>query len=235
MTRQVKKPNIRKNEILDTARKFFFRNGYDQTSIQDIIDDLGIAKGTFYHYFTSKTDLLNKLTDRTTNEIYSSLKPIVESDMDAIEKFNKLFIAATAVKVANIDVMVIMLKVLFKDENTIIREKMYRNAVIKTTPLYTDIIKQGIKQGFFDTQFPEDTAEIIVQLGTRWNETICRILLRKHDDPQELTQLLVNKIKVYQDAIEGILGAPKGSIKIYVPGEYESIVKKFHEKLKEEK
>ena len=149
MTREVKRPEIRKNEILDAARKFFFQKGFNQTSVQDIINELGIAKGTFYHYFTSKIDLLDKLTDRTTNEMYVSLKPIVESDTNATEKFNKISKAASAMKMANIDVFVVIIKVLFKDENTIIREKMYRNSVKKTIPLYSTIIKQGIAEGIF--------------------------------------------------------------------------------------
>jgi len=51
MTRVVKKPDVRKNEILDAAQDFFFRKGYESTTIQDILDKLSIAKGTFYYYF----------------------------------------------------------------------------------------------------------------------------------------------------------------------------------------
>ena len=52
----------RKNEIFDCAGELFYTEGYEKTSIQQIIDKLGIAKGTFYHYFSSKFDLLNQLT-----------------------------------------------------------------------------------------------------------------------------------------------------------------------------
>jgi len=234
MTRQVKRPEIRKNEILNVARKFFFQKGFDQTSVQDIIDALGIAKGTFYHYFRSKTDLLDKLTDRTTNEIYVSLKPIVESDMTATDKFNKIFKAASAVTMVNIDVFVVIIKVLFKDENTIIREKMHRNTVKKTTPLYSTIIKQGIAEGIFDVQSPEDVAEILIQIGTNLDETVCRLFLTEREDPDHLVRTMVNKIKIYQNAIERILAAPKGSIQFYIPGEYENMVREFYKKLKED-
>ncbi len=125
MTREIKRPKIRKNEILDAAQKFFFQKGYEKTSIQDIINNLGIAKGTFYHYFTSKMDLLDKLSDRTTSGISAAIKPIVDSDMDAIAKFNRFFREAAAIKMSRIDVLTVILKVIFKDENIIIREKMY--------------------------------------------------------------------------------------------------------------
>lgn len=234
MTREVKKPEIRKNEIIDAARKFFFQKGFDQTSVQDIIDALGIAKGTFYHYFTSKIDLLDKLTDRTTNEIFISLKPIVESDMNATDKFNKIFKAASTMKMANIDVFVVIIKVLFKDENTIIREKMYRNSVKKTMPLYSTIIRQGIAEGIFDVQSPDDVAEILIQIGTNLNETICRLFLAEREDPDHLVRTMVSKIKIHQDIIERILAAPKGSIRLYIPGEYENMIREFYKKLKED-
>ena len=235
MTRLVKKPAIRRNEILDTAQKFFFQKGFNQTSIQDIIDELGIAKGTFYHYFASKIDLLDKLTDRATSEIYASIKPIVDSNLDAIEKFNTTFKTASTLKMANIDIFVLIVRVLFNDENTIIREKMYRNSVKKTTPLYAKIIRQGVNQGIFHVESPDDVAEIMIQIGTNLNEIICRLLINENMNEEILVQTTVRKLKIYQESIERILGASKGSIHFYIPGEYENMVRAFYRKIKEQK
>jgi len=233
MTREVKKPEIRKNEILDAARKFFFQKGYEQTSIQDIIDDLSIAKGTFYHYFTSKLDLLDQLIDRTTSEICSSLKPILNMDMNAIEKFNKLFRAATAIKMQKLDVFLVMLKVMFRDENTIIRVKMYRRMVEKNKPLFSSIIEQGIKEGVFNAPYPDDTAELLMQMGAGLNEMICRLFIREEKDSDHLIQVMESKIKLYQDAMERILGAPQGSFQVYIPEDYGDILTMFYKKLRE--
>ena len=220
MTREVKQPEIRKNEILDAAQQFFFQKGYEQTSIQDIIDNLGIAKGTFYYYFTSKMDLLDKLVDRATSEITAALKQIVDSHMNAIEKFNNFFRTATVMKMQKIDVFLLMLNVMFKDENTIIRVKMYRRMVEKNVPLFSVIIKQGIEEGVFHTSFPDDIAELLMQIGTALNETVCRLLIGKDENPDHLIKMLETKIRLYQDAMERILGAPQGSLKIYVPKDY---------------
>jgi AcrR family transcriptional regulator len=235
MTRQVKKPEVRKNEILDTAQKFFFQKGYEQTSIQDIIDDLGIAKGTFYHYFTSKIDMLDQLVDRTTTEISTALKKIIASDMNAIEKFNTFFRAATVMKMQKLDVFLVMLKVMFKDENTIIRVKMYRRMVEKSAPLFSAVIKQGIEEGIFNSQFPDDVAELLMQVGTALNETVCRLLIKKDEDSDYLIKMIQTKIKLYQDAMERILGAPQGSLQVYVPQDYGDIVTLFYQKLREDK
>jgi len=232
MSRIVKKPEVRKNEILDAARKFFFQKGYKQTTIQDIIDELGIAKGTFYYYFTSKLDLLDKLIDRTTSEISASLRPILKMDINAIEKFNKIFQTATIVKMQKIDVLLVMLKVMFTDENTIIRVKMYRRMVEKNKVLYSSIIKQGIKEGVFNTSYPDDAAELLMQIGTGLNETICRMFIQENKGPDHLIQMMASKIKLYQDAMERILGAPQGSLQVYIPEDYEEMVKLFYNKLR---
>jgi AcrR family transcriptional regulator len=61
MTRTVKEPDIRRAELLDAAQKLFYAKGYEKTPVQDNIDRVGVAKGTFYHYFGSKVELLDEL------------------------------------------------------------------------------------------------------------------------------------------------------------------------------
>jgi AcrR family transcriptional regulator len=225
MTRVVKKPEVRRDEILDAARKSFFERGYDQTTIQTIIGELGIAKGTFYHYFRSKMDLLDELTDRVTSEISRGLTRVLNSDMDAIDKFNAIFRAGTALKAANIDLFVVLLRVLFRDENTIIREKMYRRIVEKNTPLFSEVIRQGTREGLFDTHNSDDVAQMILQIGKDLNETVSRLLLAEDKKPEHLVRVIRRKVKLYEDAIERILGAPPGSIKVYLANEFENMVR----------
>ena len=52
-----KYPEITEARILDTATKLFLANGWEQTTIQDIVDELGdMTRGAFYHHFKSKAD-----------------------------------------------------------------------------------------------------------------------------------------------------------------------------------
>lgn len=52
--RVTKEPEVRKQEILDTALKLFGENGYEKTSITDIAKAIGVAQGLCYRYFPSK-------------------------------------------------------------------------------------------------------------------------------------------------------------------------------------
>ena len=69
MARITKEYYERKNEILDAAQELFLTQGYEKTSVDNIIKKVGVAKGTFYYYFKSKEDLLDKLVKRMTDKI----------------------------------------------------------------------------------------------------------------------------------------------------------------------
>ena len=77
MTRIVKEHTVRRNEILDVAQRLVTTRGYEQMTIQDILDELQIAKGTLYHYFDSKRALLEALIERAQGEIEQMLIPLV--------------------------------------------------------------------------------------------------------------------------------------------------------------
>ncbi len=223
MVRIVKEHNVRKNEILDTARKFFYQKGYDKTVIQDILDELGIAKGTFYHYFKSKIALLDALIDKVTDETVAAVKPIIDSEANAIEKFNALFRTVGSTKMENIEVMLIMLRIFYQDENAIIRDKMIKKEIEKIAPLFSIIIKQGVKEGLFNTPYPDDVGEIILQMGKNLHGIVDKSILEAHENPDYLKKnpdylkVIKRKQELYVNAIERLLGAHEGAIEIYHP------------------
>ncbi len=77
MARIVKEHAVRRNEILDVAQRLVNTKGYEQMTIQDILDDLQISKGAFYHYFDSKQALLEAIIERMVDEVEQLLLPII--------------------------------------------------------------------------------------------------------------------------------------------------------------
>ncbi len=234
MTRIVKKPDVRKNEILDAAQTFFFEKGYENTTIQDIIDSLNIAKGTFYHYFKSKSELLDALVERTTDQMTREFNTALEADQNAIEKFNNLFRAGSAYKRSNIDVFVVLLKVLYRDENTLMRTRMFQRVVEKAGPQFAEIIKQGIKEKLFNTSDPEEIAEMLIKLGQNLNEKICNLLLDQTRTPEQLCTIIERKTRLYEAVMERILGAPRESIEVFIADDYRAMVKYLTDRIREE-
>src|SRR4030042_1837714 len=87
LSRIVKKPDERKLEIINTAEKLFMKKGYNKTAVDEIIKKIGIAKGTFYHHFKSKEEVLESLVDKTLKSIIEKAKDIAANkSLDAIEK-----------------------------------------------------------------------------------------------------------------------------------------------------
>lgn len=71
-----------KSRIVKSAWNLFYKNGYDDTTVEDIITASKTSKGTFYHYFKSKEGLLNTLSylfDEKYEELYNVVDPNLSS------------------------------------------------------------------------------------------------------------------------------------------------------------
>src|SRR6266481_3196300 len=77
---------VKRNEILDVAQRLVYTKGYEQMTIQDILDELQISKGAFYHYFDSKQALLEAVIERIGEEA----EPLVLSIVDDPELMGRI-------------------------------------------------------------------------------------------------------------------------------------------------
>lgn len=74
-----------KSRIVSAAWKLFYEQGYDDTTVEEIVEESGTSKGSFYHYFSGKDALLSSLSDLFDDK-YQELIPTLEKDMDSFEK-----------------------------------------------------------------------------------------------------------------------------------------------------
>ena len=74
--RVTKEPEVRKQEILDTALKLFGENGYEKTSITDIAKAIGVAQGLCYRYFPSKEALFDSAIEQYADVLWSNLQAL---------------------------------------------------------------------------------------------------------------------------------------------------------------
>jgi len=228
MARITKEYHERKNEILDVAQELFFSKGYKQTSIESIIKKIGVAKGTIYYYFKSKEDLMDKLVKRMTNQILIEVKKITErTDLDALTKLNKAYITTRNVKLENIELIKLYLKVLYKDENIILRHKIYMSNVELLVPEFAKIIQQGVEEKVFNTPFPGKAARLIFELAQILSDSTAKFFL-EIDKNSEIVEKLKKEIDIYEDGIERIIGAKKGSINIVDRRALKNILKKLN-------
>jgi len=227
MARISKEYHERKNELLNVAQELFFTKGYRQTSVDTIIKKVGVSKGTFYYYFKSKEDLMNKLVKRMTNQILIEVKKITErTDLDALAKLNRAYITTRNVKLENMNLVKLYLKVLYKDENIMLRHKIYMSNIDLLVPEFAKIIQQGVEEKVFNTPFSCKAARLIFELAQILSDSTAKLFLEMDENP-EIIEKLKKEIDIYEDGIERIIGAKKGSINIVDRSMLKNLLEKF--------
>ncbi len=210
----------RRNEILDVTRKLVYTKGYEQMSIQDILDAMKISKGAFYHYFDSKPALLEALIDRLGEEAEATFLPLLNDPaLPALEKLCRYFDTAVQWKASQKDYMLALARIWYSDENAITRDKLFTKMLKRVAPAFTQVIQQGVREGTLSTAFPEQATEItlylILGLGNKFSEIILG-----HEDgtidlsAEERFNIMQKAVAAYTEAMERVLGASAGSIQL---------------------
>jgi TetR/AcrR family transcriptional regulator, transcriptional repressor for nem operon len=212
MARVVKEYAVRRTEILDAAQRLVYTKGYEQMTVQDILDELQIAKGTFFHYFGSKQALLEALIDRMIAETDPLLSPIVQDPhLSALEKLRDFFATANRWKVEQKDFFLSLLRVWYADENAIFRQKAVVAGLKQVEPMLTAIIRQGIHEGMFSVSYPDNVGEVVSSLMQGLGENYAQTFLSFEPGRGDL-RCLEQIVAAYTDALERVLGAPTGSV-----------------------
>jgi TetR/AcrR family transcriptional regulator, transcriptional repressor for nem operon len=203
---------IKRNEILGVAQRLVYTKGYEQMSIQDILDELKISKGAFYHYFDSKQSLLDGLVDRMLDEVELIMHPIVDAkDLPALEKLRKFFDASGRWKTSRKAFMLDLLRVWYTDSNAIVRIKQEAAAFKRIAPLLAEIIRQGITEGVFTTGYPDQIVSVLLGLSQGIADAMAELLLSE-EMPDDALQRLEAIAGAYSQSLERVLGAPDGSL-----------------------
>ena len=148
MARTAKEFTVRRNEILDVAQRLVYTKGYEQMTIQDVLDGLQISKGAFYHYFRSKQDLLDAMIGHMIEDGENLILPIIQDpDLNALEKLRRYFDTVARWKNAQKTYLMAIMRIWYADDNAIVRQKMTAAAIQHISPLFTQIIRQGMDEG----------------------------------------------------------------------------------------
>jgi len=215
MIRITKDYDVRRQEFLDAAQRLFYEQGYNQTPVEAIIAAVGVSKGTFYHYFKSKEDLLDALAERVALQGLERLHAIVgDQQLTALEKINRYFTGYSGFKEEKEEIAKAVLRVLYEDENILLRHKSRVRRMELVVPELGRIIAQGVEEGTFSVLCPERTAQMILMLGGELKDTYAHLFLDLDDQPEN-TPLARQLIDQYEDAIARMLGAPEGSIRFH--------------------
>ena len=152
--------------ILDVSTRLFSEKGYDDTSLQDIINETKLSKGAIYHHFGSKEDILKAIFHRLGNEnaeIFAKIRD--DSRLSGIEKLRKIF--QTAVFHSNQSVLLTVSPCLLNNPRFLAMqiEQIYE----LIAPQFVEpILTEGFKDGSINIENPHEIAEAIMILTNVW-------------------------------------------------------------------
>jgi AcrR family transcriptional regulator len=212
MARTVKpdKYAAKRGEILDAAQRLVVTRGYEKMAIQDILEEIHISSGAFHHYFSSRGELLEALIERMQQEAEQPLLPIVrDPQMPALEKLQQFFATLEGLRASQKTFLAGLARVWYADDNAIVRQKVDEAVLERRAPLVTVIVRQGIREGVFKTDYPEEVSKVILSIALGMGNVLARILLSIEHEPdaQRGIDEIVATYGAYTDAIERVLGA----------------------------
>ena len=150
-----------RKKILEVSKDLFLEKGFDNTSIQDIIDGLGgLTKGVIYHHFESKQEILQSIIRENNQEILNynwrgdtGLEKIQNSLMDAFSNFEQQrLVYSASIKLRSPRLLGEQYLSLFSDFLPEIRERVY----------------EGVKDESIKTEYPEELADLIILTLNIW-------------------------------------------------------------------
>lgn len=203
--RVVKEADVRKNEILDAAGILFAEKGYDSTSVTDIMNAVGIAKGTLYHHFKSKEDIMDALIKRQTADILTAAKKVADDKSIPVKERIVRTILALHVDTEEEEGKQ-MIEQLHKPQNILMHQKTKKIVFQGVPPIMADIVKDGVLQGTFKTSYPLECMEM----------ALCYLDVMLDDDMLELTDTeRLDKIRAFVYQLERLLGVEEGELKFF--------------------
>jgi AcrR family transcriptional regulator len=215
MVRITKDPDERRTEFLDTALRLFEEQGFDNVAVQHITEAMEVAKGTFYHYFESKEALLAELTEREVHHMHvvaelaagAIKRPAIDRLRDALGTFQSW-------EPDNLEILIPYLRLLFRDENAIWRERVTGTMLDTMLPMLTDLMSEGMRQGVFAIDDPETSAEVTIAIWHGMYEKVNRPLVELGEHPELLPEVM-RRLRAVEAAVERTLGIDHGALRLY--------------------
>ncbi|MGE7942598.1 TetR/AcrR family transcriptional regulator [Lysinibacillus xylanilyticus] len=195
-----KEAQERRNEILDAADELFGQKGFDGTSTNDILEKVGIARGTLYYHFKSKEDIMDALIERYNAQILGVAKEIAADKSIPVNERIVRIVMALNISDGNGKEII---DHIHKPQNALMHRKIQKVIINGLPPILTEIVREGIEQGLFSTPYPYECMEMVVA----YTNTVFDDDLVEMSDEER-----ASRIPAFVFNVERLLGVEGGSL-----------------------
>ncbi|BBZ38002.1 TetR/AcrR family transcriptional regulator [Mycobacterium conspicuum] len=227
MPRVVKHPDIRRAELLDRASALFVQHGYDNVSLNDLIAAAGVSKGAFYHWFSSKDELITALAERGGRAQLAAIEEaLAASRGTALDRLNALLRAGFDVKMRlGVAEQLAAMVSLLRPENAHLYGRIVAVSEDLVRPLLARVIADGVAEGVFETFDADGVADMILGLSARVNANVVQIVDAPDSSAREhAIDVLASRLRLHGLAVDRILGLPDGSVTVLDRAQVEIMV-----------
>ena len=161
-----KYPEITVERILEVSQRLFMEKGYDNTTIQDIVNELGgLTKGAIYHHFKSKEEIVDAVIERSYSDAIRQAQELVQAPgLDALTKMEIIF---RTCRDSSIELSRQEAGSYMELQQSALLHQQYIYIMIRNLrPILADIIRQGNQEGTISCSSPDEVAEIVLIILT---------------------------------------------------------------------
>lgn len=188
----MKKGERRKQELLQIAYRLFLQKGYEETSVDAIIEEAGIAKGTFYYYFETKEKMLEEVIGMMIEQEMEAARQVLHAPLPVPQKIIGIIASIRpSQEEAPIE------GVLMRPENVLMHRKILQRLSDAVTPLLAEAVEEGIAQGIFACDNIPERVRMLLVVS---NETFDQGRFTDRD------------VAVFIDMAEKLFGARPGTL-----------------------
>lgn len=155
--RIVKEAEERKNEILDVAERLFGTKGFDNTSTNDILQEVEIARGTLYYHFQSKEEILDAVIERMIGQMLAKAGTFArQKEIPVLQRLTRMIRALQV----NEEWGGGLMEQIHRPQNALMHQKIQERLLAGMNPMLTGLIEEGVAAGICHTDYPAEVAEM---------------------------------------------------------------------------
>ncbi|MBW1864972.1 MAG: TetR/AcrR family transcriptional regulator [Deltaproteobacteria bacterium] len=166
----------RRQELIAVAAQLFLKQGYENTTVNQIIGSLDLAKGTYYYHFRSKEDILIAVSDKLISDTREKLVAIhKQNDKDVLWRIREILSIFHDDFYRNRTIW----KLVYHDNNIAMHKQVTKIGGKRFTPLLTDVIREGMETDLVHVPHAQETAQALISIFDIFSRQLCSA--RGHD------------------------------------------------------
>ncbi len=218
---KITKGEAKKQAILDTAQSLFYEKGYEQTSVQDIIDLLQTSKGSFYHHFESKIEVLVTLCEQQVVAALEQYRHHSQEEESAYKKLTQLFYWMNPIRKGNEKFLSVFFPLIAKPQGKSIGAQYSQVIEDVFSQTLGELLLLTKDEGQIYLYYPEQMPLILLALNNILWENTGKMLVEKTENQKDfMPGKYMESLRSYRFSVERLLDAPYGGLEMVTAREW---------------